>query len=166
MQRFRTAIKKMAAIGAGVAMTGATMMGALAAADLNQYPAPFVDKGKFNPNTAIIVCASAAASDTLGSVDIARQLQFDSKVCFPGNAGGGGVSVSGDNYQFSDSTDLLELNEDLGNVQDSVTDLELDGLKGGIITTNEGTTEFNQYLRFKQLNNLSQNTITAPIVNF
>jgi len=167
MQRFRTAIKKMAAIGAGVAMTGATMMGALAAADLNQYPAPFVDKGKFNPNTAIIVGASAAASDTLGSVDIARQLQFDSKVCFPGNAGGGGVSVSGDNFQIGDASDLLELNEDIGGVQESITDLELDGLKGGIITTNEGTTEFNQYLRFRQLNATGSNTLrNAPAVNF
>src|SRR3990167_5104798 len=131
MQRLRTAIKKMAAIGAGVAMTGATMMGALAAADLNQYPAPFVDKGKFNPDTAIVVGQNAAASDTLGSVDIARQLQFDSKVCVPGSTGTGGVSISGDSFKIGDGSDLLELNEDIGGVQESITDLELDGLKGG-----------------------------------
>ena len=167
MQRLRTAIKKMAAIGAGVAMTGATIMGALAAADLNQYPAPFVDKGKFNPNTAIVVGENAAASDTLGSVDIARQLQFDSKVCVPGRAGGSGVSVSGDSFEIGDGSDLLELNENIGDVQESITDLELDGLKGGIITTNEGTTEFNQYLRFRQRNSAGTNTLpSAPVVNF
>lgn len=167
MQRLRTAIKKMAAIGAGVAMTGATMMGALAAADLNQYPAPFVDKGKFSPNTAIVVGQNAAASDTLGAVDIARQLQFDSKVCVPGSTGTGGVSISGDSFKVGDSTDLLELNEDIGSVRESITDLELDGLKGGIITTNEGTTQFNQYLRFKELNATGSNTLrNSPVVNY
>lgn len=167
MQRLRTAIKKMAAIGAGVAMTGATMMGALAAADLSQYPAPFVDKGKFNPDTAIVVGANAAASDTLGSVDIARQLQFDSKVCVPGKGGSGGVAVSGDSFQVGSSSDMLELQEDIGNVRESITDLELDGLKGGIVTTNEGTTEFNQYLRFRQFNATGSNTLAnAPVVNF
>ena len=157
----------MAAIGAGVAMTGATIMGALAAADLNQYPAPFVDKGKFNPNTAIVVGSSAAASDTLGSVDLAKQLQFDSKVCVPGKGAGGGVAVSGDSFEISDNSDILELNEGLGNVRESVTELELDGLKGGIITTNEGTSEFNQYLRFKEFNATGTDTIrNAPVVNF
>ncbi len=157
----------MAAIGAGVAMTGATIMGALAAADLNTYPAPFVDKGKFNPNTAIVVGSNAAASDTLGSVDIAKQLQFDSKVCVPGKGAGSGVAISGDSFEISDNSDILELNEGLGNVRESITELELDGLKGGIITTNEGTSEFNQYLRFKELNATGTDTLrNAPVVNF
>lgn len=166
MQRLRTAVKRMAAIGAGIAMTGASMMGALAANDLGMYPSPFVDKGKFDPNTAIVVGEMAAASDTLGAVDIARNLQFESKVCVPSKGTGGGVSISGDAHEIGGSADLLEIQEPLGNVRETLTEVELDGLKGGIVTTNEGTTEFNQYVRFSRLNATGQDTIVSPVVNF
>ncbi len=158
----------MAAIGAGVAMTGATMMGAMAQAtnDIGAYPYPFVDKGKFNSDTAVVVGGSAAASDTLGAVDIARQIQFDSKICVPSKSGAGGVSVSGDSYEVGSTSDLLELRETIGSVRETLTEVELDGLEGGIVTTNEGTTEFNQYLRFSRLNATGSETIVSPQVNF
>ncbi len=93
MQRFRKAIKRMAAIGAGVAMLGATMAGAVAQ-DLATYPQPFISKeGVFNDATTIVVGANAAASDTLGAVNIATKLQFDAKT--PVTSGGGGLQVSG-----------------------------------------------------------------------
>ena len=166
MQRLRTAIKRITAVGAGFAMAGASMMGALAANDLGMYPFPFVDKGKFDASTALVVGEKAAASDTLGAVDIARQLQFDSKVCTPSKGSSGGVSISGDSYEIGSSSDLLELRENVGNVRETVTETELDGLKGGIVTTNEGTTEFNQYLRFSRLNSTGQESLVSPQVNF
>jgi len=93
MQRFRKAIKRMAAIGAGVAMLGATMAGAVAQ-DLANYPQPFISKeGVFNDATTIVVGANAAASDTLGAVNIATKLQFEAKT--PVTSGGGGLQVSG-----------------------------------------------------------------------
>jgi len=83
----------MAAIGAGVAMLGATITGAIAQ-DLADYPQPYVDEnGVFNTATAIVVGAGAAASDTLGAVDIAQQLQFDAKT--PVSSGDGTVTVAG-----------------------------------------------------------------------
>ncbi len=93
MQRLKRAIKKMAAIGTGVAMLGATMTGAMAQ-DLADYPAPFVGaSGIFDASTAIVVGDAAAASDTLGAVDIATNLQFMAKT--PVQSGAGTVQVSG-----------------------------------------------------------------------
>ena len=93
MQRLKKAIKRMAAIGAGVAMLGATMGGAVAQ-NLADYPQPFVDStGVFNEATTIVVGAKAAASDTLGAVNIATRLQFDAKV--PVSSGSGTLQVSG-----------------------------------------------------------------------
>ena len=76
--RFNKAIKKILALGTGATMLGATLMGAVAQADLANYPAPFIADGKFN---GIIVVGDAAnAADVLGSVDIATSLQFAARV--------------------------------------------------------------------------------------
>ena len=58
-------IRKVAAVGAGVAMLGSTLGGALAA-DLADIPAPFVDGGKY-VSTAMVIGSSedAAAQTTL-----------------------------------------------------------------------------------------------------
>ena len=85
------AIKKVAAIGTGVAMLGATLTGAMAL-DLSEYPAPFVTGGTYDTSNVLVVGNSAAASDTLGMVDITAGLQYESKVC---TTGGGSVTVSG-----------------------------------------------------------------------
>ncbi len=66
-------VKKIVAIGAGTFMLGATIMGAVAAADLSQYPAPFVQNGQFNG--LIVVGANAKASDVIGATDIGMSLQ-------------------------------------------------------------------------------------------
>jgi hypothetical protein len=165
MQRLRRAIKKIAAVSAGVAMLGATMTSAVAL-DLADYPAPFIMDGTYNDDTAIVVGRNAAASDTIGVANVVKQLQFDSKVCTPGQTVGGGVTVSGDAVEVSDSSDLLELRESIGDVRETVTEVELDGLAGGLVTTNEGTTEFNQYLRFRNTVTGSNTLSYAPSVNF
>lgn len=89
--RTKRAVKKVAAISTGVAMLGATAMGALAL-DLKEYPAPFVTSGAYDDSNVLVVGAIAAASDTLGMVDIATNLQYESKDC---KASGGSVTVSG-----------------------------------------------------------------------
>ncbi|MGC8929377.1 MAG: S-layer protein [Candidatus Woesearchaeota archaeon] len=66
-------VKKIVAFGAGTFMLGATVMGALAAANLNQYPAPFVQNGKFNG--LIVVGSTAKADDVIGATDIGMSLQ-------------------------------------------------------------------------------------------
>ncbi len=165
MQRLRRAVKKIAAISAGVAMLGATMTSAVAL-DLADYPAPFVTDGTYNTDTAVVVGRDAAASDTIGIANVIKGLQFESKVCTPGQSVGGGVSISGDAVEISDASDLLELRENIGSVRETITEVELDGLAGGLVTTNEGTTEFNQYLRFRNTVT-GVNTLTnSPSINF
>ncbi len=169
MQRLKRVIRRIAAVGTGVAMLGASMTGALAqsgGAALDNYPDMFFKNGVLSDNTAFVVGRNAAADDVIGLTNVAKQMQADSKVCVPGGAGGSSVSVSGDAVEITTTSDLLELNETLGDVRETITEVELDGLKGGIVTTNSGTTEFNQYLRFKELNATSNTLTFAPAVLF
>lgn len=50
---------------------------------------------------------------------------------------------------FGDSSNPLELNEFVSSSKDSFTELELSGLAGGTLRTNEGSTDYHQYLRFE-----------------
>ena len=89
--RVKRAIKKIAALGAGVGMVGATMLGAMAA-DLSMYPSMFIKDGQFNG--ALVVGDKAAAEDVVGSIDIATSLQYAlaTPVSTPSTPGGtGGV---------------------------------------------------------------------------
>ena len=70
--KLRKTMKKIVALGTGVSMLGATLFGATAA-DLSNYPEPFVKDGKFTGS--IVVGDSAAAQDVIGAVDIAVSLQ-------------------------------------------------------------------------------------------
>jgi S-layer protein (TIGR01564 family) len=145
--RLRKAIKKIVALGIGTTMLGATLMGAMAY-DLKDYPSPIIKDGKMNG--LLVVGKKAVAADVLGIGDIATSLQFAAKTVSTVTASGGGkVVVSGDNVPFSTSSDNLELNETLGNVRETMTESDLMALKGGVISTDQGTTDYNQYLRFK-----------------
>jgi len=156
---FKKAIKKIAALGAGLGMAGATLMGAMAF-DLGEFPSPFVEDGMFN--TLVVIGANAKTIDTIGAADIVGALQAASvsEVGAGGTERGGSVlTVSGDVVEIGEPSDLLELGEPVGDVRETVTEFELDALKGGVITTDEGSTEYNQYLRFKDndpdLNNMT-----------
>lgn len=154
----RKAVKRVGAIAVGVSMVGATILGAGAAADLSRYPSPFINEaGVFDG--IIVVGDDAAASDVVGSIDIATALQAEAvSTSSVSRVGAGlytpgaipGVTISGDVAEFGQPNDLLELNEPLGDVKETFTERDLLALKGGIITTDEGTTDYNQYLRFAQ----------------
>ncbi len=76
--KLRKAIKKIVALGTGLSMVGATLLGASAAADLKAYPGQFIKDGVFNG--VIVFGDTAAASDVAGSVDIATNLQYLAKI--------------------------------------------------------------------------------------
>ena len=89
-------IKRIAALGIGVTMLGATMFGAMAA-ELSDYPSPFVKDGKFNGLLVVGTGGSdpaGLAADILGVTDIAISLQASSTT----SAGAGAVTttVTGD----------------------------------------------------------------------
>ncbi|MBI2147181.1 S-layer protein [Candidatus Woesearchaeota archaeon] len=154
--RVRKAIKKIAALGAGISMVGATMLGAMAA-DLSNYPDLFIKDGQFNG--VLVVGDKAAAEDVVGSIDIATSLQYAlaQPVATPSQPGGQGglLSVSGDAVPISESSDLLEIRERIGQVKQTLTEFDLAGLQGGTIITDEGSTDYNQYLRFEDSKNTS-----------
>src|SRR3989344_4355737 len=96
MQRLNKAIKRVAALGVGVAMLGATITGAVAQAaslDLANLPEPFVSKaGVYSEDTALVVGSRADVSDTLAVGDVSAKLQFLAKTPV---SSGGTVSVTG-----------------------------------------------------------------------
>ncbi len=156
----KKAMKKVLAISTAVTMLGATMTSALAL-DLGEYPSPFVKGGVYDPSNVFVLGDEAKGADTFGALDIAANLQFESKVCTAGGAGT--VNVVGDATSISTSSDLLELRESLGDVRETLSEFDLDGLRGGSVTTNEGRTEYNQYLRF---NSSTLAIGNPPVVNF
>ncbi len=96
MQRLKQAIRRVAALGVGVAMLGATVTGAVAQAaslDLANLPQPFVSKeGVFSQDTALVVGSKADVSDILGVGDVTAKLQFLSKTPV---SSAGAVTVTG-----------------------------------------------------------------------
>lgn len=145
--KIRKAVKKMVALGTGMTMVGATMLGA-GAADLSEYPSPlFIENGMFDG--VLVVGAAAAASDVVGSVDIATSLQAASTVTTKiKSAGGTTVTVTGDAAQVTEGSDMLEIGELLKNVKETFTDDDLAALASGTLTNNKGSFDYNQYLNF------------------
>jgi len=90
MQKIKSMIKKIGAVSVGAAFLGSTLTGALAA-DLKDYPTPFVDLTAKKFTYLGVVGESSAAVDNLGLSDITAGL---SAVKVPGT-GGGNVVVSG-----------------------------------------------------------------------
>ncbi len=151
-------IKKMVALGMGLTMVGATVFGA-SALQLSDYPKPFVVNGTPASNLAIVVGDDAAASDTLGAVDIIQGLQAAAVSTEAGSGSGPRVRVLGDSVEIGTPTDLLELNESLGDVRKTLTEFDLNMLKGGSITTRRGVTKYNQYINLPFNETVASDTV-------
>lgn len=92
MQNIKSMIKKISAISTGAAMLGMSLTGALAQADLGNYPAPFVNTADKKFDYLGVVGDDAKSIDNLALTDIATSL---SAVPVPGTSGGGTVTVAG-----------------------------------------------------------------------
>jgi hypothetical protein len=144
MNTLKNVVKKAVAVGSGTLMLGATI-GVAFAADLGEYPSPFIKNGQFDG--LIVVGEKAASSDIIGAIDIAASLQAASTTPVSGGTGGGSTTVlTGDVAQIGDSGDLLEIGEFMGAVTETLTDSDLEMLKSGTVSTQKGTTAFTQTL--------------------
>lgn len=153
----KKAIKKVAALGAGVSMIGATLLGATAY-DLASYPSPFVKDGVFNG--LMVVGDDAAPADIIGVTDIAMSLQYSSTVKETIKVSGDtGVNLGGDSVKIQRSGDVLEMNEKIGDVTETLDYSDAEALKSFTVSNDKGTTDVNQYLRFKWDN---PTTTTSP----
>src|SRR3972149_3652918 len=106
----RKAIRKIAALGIGATMAGATILGAVTAADLSEYPAPFIKDGKFSG--VLVIGDKAAAEDVIGVSDIAVSLQFAATKAVKVGAAGT-VTPEGEAWKVGTSTKILEISENL-----------------------------------------------------
>ncbi len=148
----KKAIKRIIALGTGATMLGATVLGAMAAADLGSYPAPFVEDSTYN--AVAIVGASAKAADSIGVADILLGLAYVEGAAVSDTTAV--TTLEGDAYKVSKSTDVLNLFEYLSADSGSgelntgpigtVTKSELNALTDGSITNEKGTFTYNQYI--------------------
>jgi hypothetical protein len=148
--RFQKAIKRMIALGTGAIMLSSTVF---AAADLANYPAPFVKDGKFSG--VLVVGDKAAAEDVIGISDIISSLQFASTKK-AATTSAGTTTVEGDAWKVATGTKKLELSEDLAsgginreilsNITTFIQKGDLKALDSGSLTNNKATSPYNQYL--------------------
>ncbi len=142
-------VKRLFAVGTGVAMLGATAMGALAA-DLKDYPSMFVSDGKFNG--LLVVGEKASPIDNLAMTDIAANMKYHK-----GTGATTTTSVSGDAWKVGTSSQKLEMaqnavsqsgisGERFSDIQTFIGKDELAGLADGTYSTGQGTYDFQQYL--------------------
>ncbi|MEM4337028.1 MAG: S-layer protein, partial [Candidatus Woesearchaeota archaeon] len=110
----KKAIKKVVALAAGATMMGATVFSALAA-DLSQYPAPFVKDGKFD--AFIVVGDKAAAEDVVGAVDIGASLQFEMRKETTVSLGTADVLISDGVKIKGTGSEVFNYGENLGEVR-------------------------------------------------
>jgi hypothetical protein len=109
---------------------GATVLGAMAA-DLANFPAPFVSNGQFN--AMIVVGDAAKTPDVIGAVDIATTLQYEMKQAAAASASGTATSttVSGDHVQFQLSNKKLAIGNYLGDVINTLSKTDMQALASG-----------------------------------
>lgn len=144
--KLRKAIKKIVALGTGVAMVGATMVGAMAAADLMNYPAPFVKNGQFN--AMIVVGDTAAPADIVGAIDVAASLQYNMRQTGYVSTGGSTSTTVVGGAKVETSAQPLWYEMDLASVKATFDSGDLAFLADGELTNENGTDfTYKQYLK-------------------
>lgn len=133
----RKAVKKIVALGIGVSMVGATILGA-AAADLGQFPKMFIDAdGKYNG--LFVYGAVASSDDVAGLTDLfgAVQLQAFKKVWV--ETGVTETTFSAEDGAFlATGSDMLLNGNSLADATDEMDDSDLpDLLKSGTVEDND-----------------------------
>ena len=152
MQKLKGVIKKLSAISVGVAMLGASLTGAMAA-DLKDYPAPFVNVAGKKFDYLLVLGSGAtgegAAKDTSGALDIASGLS-SVPVASSGTAGSTVTVVGGQSEDVPLTANLAASNQ-----FDSVlTDDDIESLIDGEVTFQSTSYDVSEEL----LLNLNKNT--------
>ncbi len=117
----KKAIKRIVALGSGLTMIGATIMGA-SALSLDDYPSPFVNNGVFDGK--IVIGANANPADVLGAIDISASLQAAATTMVSTSGTGANVVVPGGIQLDGGSGDYLIYAEN-ANGQDNLDDDDL-----------------------------------------
>lgn len=157
--KIRKAITKIAAIGIGASMVGATVLSSLAAVDLSQYPKPMFIKDDGTFNGVIIVGDGAAAEDIIGATNIMSSLQAAAVKKVTVNTGGTSkTTVSGESAQVNTDSNHLTIGESLKSVKNNYNDDDLPNLlaKGTYVANGDDSSQqytYNQKLEFGSAGN-------------
>jgi len=141
--KVRKAIKRIAAIGAGATMLGATLMGAMAA-DLSDYPNMFIKDGHFNG--LLVVGQNADTIDTIGMTNIALGLQkaavTKTTVC---GEGATSTTTVSDGVRIDKSGTHMNYGNSIYDVTSTLDDSDLPNiLADGEYSESEGNTDNNE----------------------
>ncbi|MBI2102546.1 hypothetical protein HYT55_01805, partial [Candidatus Woesearchaeota archaeon] len=159
-------VKRLFAVGTGVAMLGATAMGALAA-DLKDYPSMFVTDGKFNG--LLVVGEKAAPIDNLAMTDIAANMKYK-KVAAASTTT---TTVTGDAWLVGTASKKLEMantnastptGEQIYDIEQFIGKGELGALADGTYSTTGSSSSYTQYLYF-DVKNDNTNEIVRYVEN-
>jgi hypothetical protein len=133
-------------------MLGATLAGAFAVADLEDYPAPFVQNGVLG-DSVIVVGKSAETADVLGAIDIAAalqaaavsQIEIEGTTTAPTVSEGVKIEKSSDKFNYGDMiSDIQTTGLDDTDLPDLLAEETFDDNEG----TNTGEEDYNQELSF------------------
>ncbi len=137
--KVRKALKKIVALGAGLSMLGATLMGAMA--DLSDYPAPFVEDGQ--ADFLIVIGESAIVADVIGSIDIATSLQVDSVTKTTVAVEGAAQTDVVGGVEVAETGDRLNLNQAWESAKAEFTDKDFpELLADGIVEDDDDNEEY------------------------
>ena len=146
--KFKNAIKKIAALGTGVTMLGATLMGAMAA-DLADYPNMFMKDDKFN--AVVVVGDNALPIDIVGAIDMAFSLQYeateDQEISIEGDTT---VSASA-GVEVASTGDHLTLMEALSGVETSFKEDDMTTLLADGVVTDDSESDDYDYTQELEL---------------
>jgi len=155
-KNFASKAKKIAAIGAGLFMLGATCMSAVSAATLADYPSPFVSGGKFQ-SVALVVGANAKSEDNLALTDISIKLQSEAT----GGSGSSGGSVTSSDSEFADIPLGVALASTTGNeFETSLENDDLDFLFDGSISYRSSDYDVKEMFLISAQGALNNNTLS------
>jgi hypothetical protein len=152
----KTAIKRVAAMSTGALMLGATALGAVAATDLGDYPAPFVTGGVWSG--LVVVGSAANAADIVGATDIIGRLTQEAVSPVSGTGtttvigGVTGKALFGEgiaNSSISDAIDYELEDDDISSLADST------------ITYNSTTYDYREMIKLNQDSPVVETSLTG-----
>ncbi|MFC1749316.1 hypothetical protein ACFL2V_10970 [Pseudomonadota bacterium] len=139
--KFKNAIKKIAALGTGMTMVGATMMGALAA-DLSEFPGNMMSDNAFN--AVLVVGSTAAPIDIVGAIDLAFSLQASATDVEEISIEGTTEYTVSEGVEIVSSGNHLNLFEEMDDVEDKFTKNDLPVLLAdGVVTDDSDNDDYN-----------------------
>jgi hypothetical protein len=137
--KVRKAIKQVVALGAGLSMLGATLMGAMA--DLSDFPAPFVQDGQ--ADFLIVIGERASVADVIGAIDIATSLQVESVTTTTVSIEGAAQTNVVGGVEVAETGDNLNLNQAWEDAKGEFTDKDFpDLLADGVVEDDDDNEEY------------------------